>query len=157
MGTSVCEIYSQKLKERSRRECLFPSGTLTSFRTFLLQLGSWFQVNRNKKSLGLSFKDPAGVEILHRLAETSDILVENYLPGTLKKYHMDYKTIHSLNPRYWPALKYLSRSKALSALSMPRSRDTVKQAPIHPELVTMSWWKLKWDSCISLESATELQ
>lgn len=57
------------------------------------------QVNRNKKSVGLSFADPKGVEILHKLALSSDILVENYLPGTLKKYRMDYETIHKLNPR----------------------------------------------------------
>lgn len=58
------------------------------------------QVNRNKKSLALSFADPKGVEILHKLAASSDILVENYLPGSLKKYQMDYDTIHNLNPRY---------------------------------------------------------
>jgi succinate---hydroxymethylglutarate CoA-transferase len=57
------------------------------------------QVNRNKKSVGLSFADPKGVEILHKLALSSDILVENYLPGTLRKYSMDYETIHKLNPR----------------------------------------------------------
>jgi succinate---hydroxymethylglutarate CoA-transferase len=50
--------------------------------------------------LALSFADPKGVEILHKLAATSDVLVENYLPGTLKKYQMDYDTIHKLNPRY---------------------------------------------------------
>jgi hypothetical protein len=47
------------------------------------------QVNRNKKSVGLSFQHKSGVEILHKLAAESDILVENYLPGTLKKYGMD--------------------------------------------------------------------
>jgi crotonobetainyl-CoA:carnitine CoA-transferase CaiB-like acyl-CoA transferase len=31
---------------------------------------------------------------------SSDILVENYLPGTLRKYQMDYETIHKLQPRY---------------------------------------------------------
>ncbi|KAI1269086.1 CoA-transferase family III domain-containing protein [Xylariaceae sp. FL1019] len=55
-------------------------------------------VNRNKKSLGLSFQHREGVEILHRLAEKCDILVENYLPGSLKKYGMDYETIHKINP-----------------------------------------------------------
>ena len=58
------------------------------------------QANRNKKSLALSFADPKGVEILHKLATSSDILVENYLPGSLKKYRMDYDTIHNLNSRY---------------------------------------------------------
>jgi succinate---hydroxymethylglutarate CoA-transferase len=39
------------------------------------------QVNRNKKSIGLSFQHPEGVKILHELAKTSDVLVENYIPG----------------------------------------------------------------------------
>ncbi|PUU72954.1 CoA-transferase family III domain-containing protein [Tuber borchii] len=55
-------------------------------------------VNRNKKSLGLSFKHPSGQRILQRLAKTSDILVENYLPGTLKKYSLDYQTLHQMAP-----------------------------------------------------------
>lgn len=55
------------------------------------------QVNRNKKSLGLSFAHPSGVEILHKLAKGCDVLVENYLPGTLKKYGMDFETVHQLN------------------------------------------------------------
>jgi succinate--hydroxymethylglutarate CoA-transferase len=55
-------------------------------------------VNRNKKSVGLSFAHPAGVDILHRLAKNCDVLVENYLPGALKKYAMDYQTISDINP-----------------------------------------------------------
>jgi len=56
-------------------------------------------VNRNKKSVGLSFQHKSGVEILHKLAAESDILVENYLPGTLKKYGLDYHTLQKLNPK----------------------------------------------------------
>ncbi|KAK6067188.1 CoA-transferase family III [Seiridium cupressi] len=55
-------------------------------------------VNRNKKSLGLSFQHPEGVEILHKLAAKCDILVENYLPGSLAKYKMDYATLRDINP-----------------------------------------------------------
>ncbi|KAI9740900.1 MAG: hypothetical protein M1818_004506 [Claussenomyces sp. TS43310] len=57
------------------------------------------QVNRNKKSLGLSFQHPSGVEILHKLAASCDILVENYIPGSLKKYGMDFDSIHKINPK----------------------------------------------------------
>lgn len=57
------------------------------------------QVNRNKKSLGLSFQHASGVDILHKLVQEADILVENYLPGTLQKYHLDYATLKSINPR----------------------------------------------------------
>jgi succinate---hydroxymethylglutarate CoA-transferase len=56
------------------------------------------KVNRNKKSVGLSFAHPAGVDILHKLAKDCDVLVENYLPGALKKYGMDYKTLSKINP-----------------------------------------------------------
>ena len=45
------------------------------------QLTTMLKVNRNKKSIGLSFQHPEGVKILHELARTSDILVENYIPG----------------------------------------------------------------------------
>lgn len=62
------------------------------------------QVNRNKKSLALSFQDPRGVAILHSLARKCDILVENYIPGSLAKYGMDYATVRALNP----ALVYAS-------------------------------------------------
>ncbi|KAI0006457.1 CoA-transferase family III [Xylariaceae sp. FL0662B] len=58
----------------------------------------YLAVNRNKKSLGLSFQHAEGVEILHKLAAKCDILVENYLPGTLKKYGMDFETVHKINP-----------------------------------------------------------
>jgi succinate--hydroxymethylglutarate CoA-transferase len=56
-------------------------------------------VNRNKRSIGLSFQHPAGVDILHRLVKECDVLVENYLPGSLAKYAMDYDTVSKLNPQ----------------------------------------------------------
>lgn len=56
------------------------------------------QVNRNKRSIGLSFAHPAGVDILHRLVKECDVLVENYLPGSLAKYAMDYATVSKINP-----------------------------------------------------------
>ncbi|KAF2723155.1 CAIB/BAIF family enzyme [Polychaeton citri CBS 116435] len=58
----------------------------------------FLSVNRNKKSVGLSFQSPKGVEILHKLAKDCDILVENYLPGGLKKYGMDYEALQKVNP-----------------------------------------------------------
>jgi len=52
----------------------------------------------NKKSIGVSFKHPRGQDILRRLARESDILVENYLPGTLAKYGLGYSQLRELNP-----------------------------------------------------------
>ncbi|KAF2210758.1 hypothetical protein CERZMDRAFT_113256 [Cercospora zeae-maydis SCOH1-5] len=56
-------------------------------------------VNRNKKSIGLSFQSPSGVDILHKLIKKCDILVENYLPGALAKYNMDYSSVAAVNPQ----------------------------------------------------------
>ncbi|KAL4780924.1 CoA-transferase family III domain-containing protein [Aspergillus varians] len=58
----------------------------------------YLAVNRNKKSIGLSFAHKSGVDILHRLIKECDVLVENYLPGSLKKYNMDYETLREINP-----------------------------------------------------------
>ncbi|KKZ62567.1 hypothetical protein EMCG_02974 [[Emmonsia] crescens] len=59
----------------------------------------YLSINRNKKSLGLSFAHPSGVEILHKLVKECDVLVENYIPGSLKKYKMDYETVKAINPK----------------------------------------------------------
>jgi len=61
-------------------------------------------VNRNKKFISLSFADPKGIEILHKFAESCDVLVENYIPDSLKKYNMDFESIGAINP----ALLYAS-------------------------------------------------
>ena len=57
------------------------------------------KVNRNKRSIGLSFAHPEGISILHQLALKCDVLVENYLTGALAKYQMDYDTISKINPK----------------------------------------------------------
>jgi formyl-CoA transferase len=56
-------------------------------------------VNRGKKSLTVDLKQPAGVEILRRLAATADVLVENYRPGVAARLGVDYATLAALNPR----------------------------------------------------------
>ncbi|KAL4951465.1 CoA-transferase family III domain-containing protein [Aspergillus filifer] len=58
----------------------------------------YLSVNRNKRSLALSFASEHGQKILHKLAQEADILVENYLPQNLKKYNMDYETLSKINP-----------------------------------------------------------
>ncbi|KAL1958214.1 hypothetical protein VTO42DRAFT_4722 [Malbranchea cinnamomea] len=59
----------------------------------------YLAVNRNKKSLALSFASDEGVKILHKLAAQSDVFVENYIPGSLKKYKLDYETLSRINPK----------------------------------------------------------
>jgi formyl-CoA transferase len=54
---------------------------------------SWFHqtVNRNKRSIGLDLRVPAGREVFLRLVRTADIVVENFLPGTLDRWGAGYQ------------------------------------------------------------------
>lgn len=55
--------------------------------------------NRNKRSLALDITSPQGQEIIKSLAAQSDILLENYKVGGLKKYGLDYDSLKAINPR----------------------------------------------------------
>ena len=62
--------------------------------------------NRGKKSVALDFTKPDGQAVVHKLLATADVLVENFRPGVLKKYGLDYASIRDKYPR----LIYLSIS-----------------------------------------------
>jgi crotonobetainyl-CoA:carnitine CoA-transferase CaiB-like acyl-CoA transferase len=61
--------------------------------------GSFPYYNRMKKSLTLNLKSDAGVEILKKLIESADILIDNFSSDFLKKLQLDYEKIHEINPR----------------------------------------------------------
>ncbi|KAG2010122.1 CAIB/BAIF family enzyme [Coprinopsis cinerea AmutBmut pab1-1] len=56
-------------------------------------------VNRNKRSITVNFKEPEGLEILHKLVKQSDVLVENFVTGKLASMGLGWETCHELNPR----------------------------------------------------------
>jgi crotonobetainyl-CoA:carnitine CoA-transferase CaiB-like acyl-CoA transferase len=61
---------------------------------------SFFTVsNRNKRSITLNHSKPEGQEILRKLIETADVLIENYKVGDLKRFGLDYDTLKEINPR----------------------------------------------------------
>ncbi|MGW1424558.1 CaiB/BaiF CoA transferase family protein [Bradyrhizobium manausense] len=55
--------------------------------------------NRNKRSVCVDFTKPAGQMLIRRLAERSDILLENFKVGGLKQYGLDYDSLSKVNPR----------------------------------------------------------
>ena len=60
----------------------------------------WWQVQaRNKRSLALDLKDPAAQDIVRRLADESDVLVENFRPGALEGFGLDPVQLMASNPR----------------------------------------------------------
>jgi len=54
--------------------------------------------NRNKKSITIDLKNPTGVELVKELAKTSDVFVENFTPGLMKKFGLDYESLKAINP-----------------------------------------------------------
>lgn len=56
-------------------------------------------LHRNKRSITLNLKHDRGVEILKRMVQDADVLVENYRPGVKHRLGIDYETLRPLNPR----------------------------------------------------------
>ena len=79
-----------------------PPGDVTRFAPPLLpdtELSFAHQtVNRNKRSLSLDLRTTEGTEIFLRLAERADVIIENFLPGTLESWGLGYQDIKKVRP-----------------------------------------------------------
>lgn len=64
-------------------------------------------VNRGKRAIGLDLAKPEGKAVLFHLLEQADVLVENFIPGTMKRWGLDFET--KLSDRF-PRLVYCSIS-----------------------------------------------
>ena len=64
------------------------------------QSGFFIALNAGKKGVAVDLKRPEGSAIVRRLAlEWADVFVENFTPGTLERYQLDYESLHEHNPR----------------------------------------------------------
>ena len=70
-----------------------PDGQDTSEAAYYLSC------NRNKRSITVDYATPEGADLIRELAVKSDILVENFKVGGLKKYGLDYESLRKINPR----------------------------------------------------------
>lgn len=59
----------------------------------------FLNLHRNKRSLTLNLKEPEARDIFLRLAETADVIVENYRPDVKRRLGIDYEDVRALNPR----------------------------------------------------------
>jgi crotonobetainyl-CoA:carnitine CoA-transferase CaiB-like acyl-CoA transferase len=57
----------------------------------------FMSVNRNKKSLTLNMKSERSTEIIHRLIKQSDVLVENFRPGVMKRLGLGFQRVKEMN------------------------------------------------------------
>jgi succinate--hydroxymethylglutarate CoA-transferase len=66
-----------------------PDGESHFFMTF----------NRGKKSIALDFTKPDGQKIVRKLLEEADVVIQNFRPGVLNRYGLDYAALHEAYPR----------------------------------------------------------
>ncbi|MCC6249937.1 MAG: CoA transferase [Gemmatimonadaceae bacterium] len=67
----------------------------------LLGAGAGFfpMFNRNKKSVAIDLHRPEGAAAARKLAASADVVIENFKPGTMGKYGLDYASLSAVNPR----------------------------------------------------------
>lgn len=89
MGADVVKVEPPGRGENSRAFGPFVEGESLYTMVF----------NRNKRSLTCDLRSDEGKELLRGLLRTADVLVENFVPGTLEKMGFDQATLQALNPR----------------------------------------------------------
>jgi crotonobetainyl-CoA:carnitine CoA-transferase CaiB-like acyl-CoA transferase len=89
MGAEVVKIEEPGKGDDTRGWPPFAGGEATYF----------LSVNRNKKSLTLNLKAPEGQEILRRLIAKSDVVLENFRPGTMERLGFGYEALAARAPR----------------------------------------------------------
>ncbi len=88
LGADVIKVENPDGGDHSRATPPFLDGESAGF----------IALNRNKRSLALNLKHPAGREVFLRLAERADVVIENFRPGTTKDLGIDYETLSARNP-----------------------------------------------------------
>ena len=58
----------------------------------------WLAESRNKKSVTCDLRAPEGQALVKRLAARADVLAENFRPGTLERWNLDWETLRAINP-----------------------------------------------------------
>jgi crotonobetainyl-CoA:carnitine CoA-transferase CaiB-like acyl-CoA transferase len=86
LGADVVKIEPAPHGESTRQLSGFAAGFFGYF-------------NRNKRSLAVDLKSPRGRALVHRLAARTDVVIENYAPGTMERLGCGYVDLAAINPR----------------------------------------------------------
>lgn len=76
-----------------------PLGDPTRWRSVGQESYPFLMLNGNKEGLRLDLKKPAGRELLLRLVERADIILENFAPGAMDRLGLGYEVLAKTNPR----------------------------------------------------------
>lgn len=89
MGADVIKVESTLLGDPARLAPPFDGGLSLSFAS----------VNRNKRSLAINYRTPAGLALVQQLIATSDVFVESFKPGQAARLGLGYEQVRRYNPR----------------------------------------------------------
>ncbi|MSO99499.1 MAG: CoA transferase [Acetobacteraceae bacterium] len=89
-GADVIKVELPGVGDATRR-----FGTMTDCGDSL----PWLSESRNKKCITLDLRKPDGVVLIKRLVEQSDVLIENFQPGTMERWGLGWDVLHAVNPR----------------------------------------------------------
>lgn len=89
MGAEVIKIEAPGLGDDSRQFAPFVNG----------ESAYYMNLNRNKKGVTLNLKNPEGKRIFLEMVKKSDLVIENYRPGTMEKLGLGYEELAKVNPR----------------------------------------------------------
>ncbi|MGI9523725.1 MAG: formyl-CoA transferase [Hyphomicrobiaceae bacterium] len=89
-GADVIKVERPGVGDATRKQLVDVPGADSLYFTML---------NHNKRSITINTKDPTGKEILQRLVQECDVLVENFAPGALDRMGFGWERIQELNPR----------------------------------------------------------
>ena len=98
-GAQVIKVERPELGDASRGTGPFvsPNGPV---RSQAEGISAYFMsINRNKQSITLNLAVPRGQELFRSLVRHADVVVENYTPGTMAKWGLDYANLQDVNPR----------------------------------------------------------
>lgn len=60
---------------------------------------SYLALNRNKRSIAIDLKTPSGLAIIHKLAQSVDVVLQNFRPGVAERLKIGYRNLRRLNPQ----------------------------------------------------------
>ena len=91
MGADVIKVETPGIGDQTRKSM--------GFRLKGADSGGFLALNRNKRSVEIDLKNPAGLEAFYALVREADVLVENNRPGVAARLKIDYATLREINPR----------------------------------------------------------
>ncbi len=131
----------------------------------------YLSVNRNKRSLAVDFRNPKGLELLKRIACESDVLVENFKPGTAGKLGIGYDALKTKNPRLiyasitgfgsdgpygtWPGFDQIAQGMSgLMSITGPRDGEATRVGVPIGDLVAGMWLAIGINAAVAQRHET---